>query len=153
MDLVSQADWDAFNGAMKDIEDTFFDTPIVLTILDKNTIKPQLFNEGDKLDRLANVAYNFNALVVYKKLDDDSEFDRKAEGAMDQTEGYILLNYETLRAAGLINADEYPTFDGTDDILQVNGIEFRIIGVNPLGPQNGTFTKLKIQFRKHTEEN
>jgi hypothetical protein len=136
MDLLTSADVAAIRGALKDAKDTFLKRPIkVDKVVHRFGAPAPTYTE-----------YDFLALFVESSGQTDI-VQRKERGAYDDSDGYFLVDFAALEAAGLV-AGGVPTVNATTDLVSANGMEYQIMGVHPVGDLRGQFEAVRLMVKR-----
>jgi hypothetical protein len=144
MGFLSESDLSEFRNAIKQTTDTFCQIPI---IYHKKKRVFDRFNEDQKPEE---ENYNLNGLLVYDSKGISSQSTQDGSlGKYDNAEGYVLLNYEDLIAANMIDSDGKFIGNQSEDELTFQGIRVEILGIPLIGQLVNQFSVIKIWFKKN----
>lgn len=140
--LLSDTDILEIRDAIKQTTDTFLRLPIIYHLREKNfdRLNPDL--------ALSKTDFELSALQVYDKTSDTALVDKKTQGKIDLSEGYLLFNFEDLDTAGLIDSEGRFKGKATQDEFTAQGTLFEISGADALGQLDEKFSLLKLWFKR-----
>ena len=122
MDLVGQANWDAFRNLMRDAHDTFAQKDIIW-----NRLVTQQDRWGEDTGTLM-VPIALKCLCNYNYMRTWPITQGTDAGKLDRSSVQILLNKDYLRDLGYLNEDGYFDFGRNEDTFILDGITYRDFG-------------------------
>lgn len=129
----------SLRDALKVPFDLLAQMPVVYHLHEK---APDRFKEDKK-----TVITDFNLLVLVVEKRSTQANNITLQGARADNEGYLLLNYDYAKEAGLIT--EQGNFRGnpSTDTFTYQSKKYTIVDVEPVGQLVDTFTALKIYYK------
>lgn len=142
MILITDDEFAEIRGVIQDVTDTFHQKPIVY-LLKGNSLD---INNEDREDE-DKTPFNINGLVVWAKTDTDAKVIKNTNGNIDLGEGYVNFNYDDCDVAGLISDLNF-IGDAAKDLIQFDGVTYRILAIVPIGQFPLKNSIVRIIFEK-----
>jgi hypothetical protein len=126
-------------NALKTPFDLLAQMPVVYHLKQKN---PDRYKEQENYQI---TDYNLKGLIVDKRKNTDSN--ETLQGSRTDNEGYLLLNYDYLEKAGLIDTNGNFKGNPNTDTFSYQSKTYKIIDLEMIGQLVDTFTAVKIYFK------
>lgn len=142
--LLTDNDFDEIRSAIKDVTDTFMQKPIIYH-LDSNTATRMMKDINTQRNF---TAINLLALVVWENQNNEGKNETSRVGDIDLTVGYVLINFEDAKVAGILNNLDELLINPPQDKISFTGMDYDIIGVNVIGQLKDKECLVKFHIQK-----
>lgn len=143
-DLLSTQDYIDIFSAYGDLYDTFFKY-VATFVVRERSLTPFNQNREDMGVEETPV----RCLVVFDSDGEDGQTTVLPKGEYDDGEGYFLFAVRDLEPLGFSDVTRNTiNINASTTTIKWNGVEYDVIGVEPLGPLNGEQVLAKFHFKK-----
>lgn len=129
------------------LTDKFFTKDVVWHLAGVN-----LDSFGENQSGIEFTDYPLKALVLPAKTGLDAMVDLSTIGKADITQGILYFYWNDLVTANLITGDTV-AMQSNKDFVSINSVRHEVIGIAPVGPDEGTqnYVLVKVFYRKELQ--
>lgn len=131
----------------KKLTDKFFTKPVIWHLAGEN-----LDSFGERETGIVFTNYNLKGLVLPSKGKGDGTIDLDKIGKIDLSDGVIYFYWNDLVTANLI-VGSLIKMQANKDFVSINSVRHEVLGVVPVGPDEGTlnYVLVKVFYRKELQ--